>query len=56
MKTIGNILWFVLSGLWLAIGYFLAGQGLLVIALAAVATFVNRQDAIDLWHGANEDT
>lgn len=25
MKTIGNILWFVLSGLWLAIGYFLAG-------------------------------
>lgn len=25
MKTIGNILWFVLSGLWLAIGYVLAG-------------------------------
>lgn len=25
MKTIGNILWFVLSGLWLAIGYFVAG-------------------------------
>ncbi len=25
MKTIGNILWFVLSGLWLAIGFFLAG-------------------------------
>ena len=25
MKTIGHILWFVLSGLWLAIGYFLAG-------------------------------
>ncbi len=38
------------------LGYFLAGHGLLVIALAAVATFVNRQDAIDLWHGANEDT
>ena len=25
MKTIGNILWFVLAGLWQAIGYFLAG-------------------------------
>lgn len=25
MKTIGNILWFLLSGLWLAIGYVLAG-------------------------------
>jgi uncharacterized membrane protein YccF (DUF307 family) len=25
MRTIGNILWFVLAGLWLAIGYVLAG-------------------------------
>ncbi len=25
MKTIGNILWFVLAGLWLAIGYTIAG-------------------------------
>ena len=25
MKTIGNILWFVLAGLWLAIGYAMAG-------------------------------
>ena len=25
MKTIGNILWFVLAGVWLAIGYALAG-------------------------------
>ena len=25
MKTIGNILWFVLAGLWLAIGYAVAG-------------------------------
>jgi uncharacterized membrane protein YccF (DUF307 family) len=25
MKTIGNILWFVLSGLWMGIGYVLAG-------------------------------
>lgn len=25
MKTIGNILWFVFAGLWLALGYFFAG-------------------------------
>ena len=25
MRTIGNILWFIFAGLWLAIGYFLAG-------------------------------
>jgi uncharacterized membrane protein YccF (DUF307 family) len=25
MKTIGNILWFVLAGVWLAIGYTIAG-------------------------------
>ena len=25
MRTIGNVLWFVLAGLWLAIGYALAG-------------------------------
>ena len=25
MRTIGNILWFVLAGIWLAIGYALAG-------------------------------
>ncbi|MET0325550.1 MAG: YccF domain-containing protein [Ilumatobacteraceae bacterium] len=25
MRTIGNILWFVLAGLWMAIGYVLAG-------------------------------
>ncbi|MGZ8623828.1 MAG: YccF domain-containing protein [Actinomycetota bacterium] len=25
MKTIGNILWFVLAGIWLAIGYTIAG-------------------------------
>ncbi|HEY8017871.1 MAG TPA: YccF domain-containing protein [Actinomycetota bacterium] len=25
MKTIGNILWFVLAGIWLAIGYTVAG-------------------------------
>jgi uncharacterized membrane protein YccF (DUF307 family) len=25
MKTIGNVLWFVLAGIWLAIGYTVAG-------------------------------
>jgi uncharacterized membrane protein YccF (DUF307 family) len=25
MRTVGNILWFVLAGVWLAIGYVLAG-------------------------------
>ena len=25
MRTIGNILWFIFAGLWLAIGYFVAG-------------------------------
>lgn len=37
------------------LGYFLVGHGLVIIALGAVASFVNRQDAIDHWHGANED-
>ena len=25
MKTIGNVLWFVLAGIWLALGYTIAG-------------------------------
>lgn len=37
------------------LGYFLACHGLIVIAMITVSTFVNRQDAIDHWHGANED-
>jgi putative solute:sodium symporter small subunit len=37
------------------LGYFLACHGLFVIAFATVAVFVNRQDAIDRWHGAHED-
>jgi uncharacterized membrane protein YccF (DUF307 family) len=28
MRTIGNVLWFVFAGLWLAIGYALSGIGL----------------------------
>lgn len=38
------------------LGYFLAAHGFFVIALIMVATHVNRQDAIDRWHGAHEDT
>jgi putative solute:sodium symporter small subunit len=38
------------------LGYFLAAHGIFVIAVITVASFVNRQDAIDHWHGAHEDT
>ncbi len=38
------------------LGYFLAGHGIWLIALFTMATFVNRQDSIDHWHGANEDS
>jgi putative solute:sodium symporter small subunit len=37
------------------LGYFLAGPALMLIALTAIGSFVNRQDAIDHWHGAHED-
>ena len=37
------------------LGYFLALHGIFTIAAVTVATFVNRQDAIDHWHGAHED-
>lgn len=37
------------------LGYFLVGHGLVLIAIFSVASFVNRQDAIDRWHGAHED-
>lgn len=37
------------------LGFFLACHGLFVIAFVTVAMFVNRQDAIDHWHGAHED-
>ena len=30
IRTIGNILWFVLAGLWMAIGYVLWGIGLVI--------------------------
>ena len=38
------------------LGYFLAGHGLVLIAVITVASWVNRQDAIDHWHGAHEDS
>lgn len=37
------------------LGYLLTLHGLWLVALVTVATFVNRQDAIDQWHGAQED-
>jgi putative solute:sodium symporter small subunit len=37
------------------LGYFLAAHGFFVIALITVASYVNRQNAIDHWHGAHED-
>lgn len=37
------------------LGYFLVCHGLLVIGFITIASFVNRQDAIDHWHGAHED-
>jgi putative solute:sodium symporter small subunit len=37
------------------LGYFLIGHGIILIAAFTVASFINRQDAIDHWHGANED-
>ncbi len=37
------------------LGYFLACHGLILIAILTVSMFVNRQDAIDNWHGAHED-
>lgn len=37
------------------LGYFLVLHGIVAIASITVASFVNRQDAIDHWHGAHED-
>jgi putative solute:sodium symporter small subunit len=37
------------------LGFFLAAHGLFFIAVVMVASFVNRQDMIDHWHGAHED-
>ena len=37
------------------LGYFLVCHGIILIAIATVSLFVNRQDALDRWHGAHED-
>lgn len=34
MRTVGNVLWFLLAGLWLAIGYVLAG----IVAFVLIIT------------------
>ena len=36
-------------------GYFLVCHGIVLIAFITVTSFVNRQDAIDHWHGASDD-
>ena len=38
------------------LGYFLAGHGLWIIGIFTIGTYINRQDSIDHWHGANEDS
>jgi putative solute:sodium symporter small subunit len=37
------------------LGYFLACHGLVLIAVVTTFAYINRQDAIDHWHGAHED-
>ncbi len=37
------------------LGFFLSAHGVFFIAVVTVASFVNRQDMIDHWHGAHED-
>jgi putative solute:sodium symporter small subunit len=41
--------------LGIPLGYFLMVHGFLGVAIFVIASFVNRQDAVDHWHGANED-
>ncbi len=37
------------------LGYFMMGHGLLLLAIFTVASYNNRQDAVDRWHGASEE-
>ena len=37
------------------LGYFVVCHGLLSVAAIVAASYVNRQDAIDRWHGVNEE-
>jgi putative solute:sodium symporter small subunit len=41
--------------LGIPLGFFLVCHGVLLIAAIVMATWVNRQNEIDRWHGANED-
>ena len=41
--------------LGIPLGYFLACHGIILIAIVTVFAHINRQDAIDHWHGAHED-
>ena len=41
--------------LGIPLGYFLACHGLILSSPSSRRRFVNRQDAIDHWHGAHED-
>ncbi|MEL6373797.1 MAG: sodium/substrate symporter small subunit [Pseudomonadota bacterium] len=38
------------------LGFLMVGHGIVLIAIFTIASFVNRQDAVDHWHGAHEDT
>ena len=37
------------------LGYFLSCHGLILISIVTVFSYINRQEAIDHWHGAQED-
>jgi putative solute:sodium symporter small subunit len=37
------------------VGYLLASHVAILVAIAAAARFIVRQDEIDRWHGAHED-
>ncbi len=43
------------SVLGIPLGYFITCHALIVVAAVVTAGFVNRQDAIDDWHGAKDD-
>ena len=50
MKTLGNILWFVFAGLWLALGYALAGLVLCITIIGfpfGIQAF--KLSALSLW-------
>ncbi|MBU6336043.1 MAG: DUF4212 domain-containing protein [Chloroflexi bacterium] len=37
------------------LGYFLLCNGTILMAMFVIVSWINRQDAIDHWHGADED-